>query len=386
MNGATRRGFCPFVSLFHCVSLLSSHEPRDTTLPGQPPAFEIINADAPPRLVFVCDHASNALPESYGTLGLSADLFGRHIAYDIGAADVTRAFAGAFNAPAILGKFSRLLIDLNRGADDPTLVMKLSDGAIVPGNATADANEIRDRIARFYRPYHDAIEAQIARARAENIAPVIVSIHSFTPEWKGRKRPWQVGVLWDPKDGRLALPLLEELRRERDLVVGDNEPYSGELEGDCMSQHALAHGLAHVLIEIRQDLIADRAGATAWSNRLVPILRASLKRLESSQPSEAAMNDTIRNEIEAAVFRRLVAHLQKRTDVQNIDLMNLAGFCRNCLGDWYKDAAAEHGIEIPKDDARARVYGMPQADWKSRYQKEASPEQKAAFEKSHKNH
>ena|SRR6185295_18049234 len=96
------------------------------------------------------------------------------------------------------------------------------------------------------------------------------------------------------------------------------------------------------------------------------------------------MNEAKRAEIEAAVFRRLVAHLQKRTDVQNIDLMNLAGFCRNCLGDWYKDAAREQGVEISKDDARARVYGMPQSEWKARYQREASAEQKAAFDKSHK--
>jgi len=98
------------------------------------------------------------------------------------------------------------------------------------------------------------------------------------------------------------------------------------------------------------------------------------------------MNEATRTEIEAAVFRRLVAHLQKRTDVQNIDLMNLAGFCRNCLGDWFKDAAHERGLEISKDDARAKVYGMPQSEWKTRYQKEASLEQKAAFEKSHKDH
>jgi hypothetical protein len=98
------------------------------------------------------------------------------------------------------------------------------------------------------------------------------------------------------------------------------------------------------------------------------------------------MNDATKTELEAAAFRRLVAHLQNRTDVQNIDLMNLAGFCRNCLGDWLKDAAAERGIDLTKDDARARVYGMPQAEWKARYQKEASAEQKAAFEKSHKNH
>ena len=98
------------------------------------------------------------------------------------------------------------------------------------------------------------------------------------------------------------------------------------------------------------------------------------------------MDEKTRTEIEAAAFRRLVEHLRKRTDVQNIDLMTLAGFCRNCLGDWLKDAAQERGIALSKDEARADVYGMPQAEWKARYQKEATDEQKAAFEKSHKNH
>ncbi len=353
---------------------------------GDKHAFEIVNAVADPRLIFVCDHASNALPPEHGTLGLAPDLFRRHIAYDIGAADVTRAMATAFNAPAVLGCYSRLLIDLNRGADDPTLVMKLSDGAIIPGNAKADYAEVATRTRRFYRPYHDAIEAEIARARAQGITPVIISIHSFTPEWRGKTRPWQIGVLWNRKDGRLAQPLLEALRREGDLTVGDNQPYSGELEGDCMEQHALAHGFAHVLIEIRQDLIETATGAAIWAARLTPILRESLAHLDPSQTRGPAMNDATRTEIEAAVFRRLVAHLQKRTDVQNIDLMNLAGFCRNCLGDWFKDAAAERGLDIAKDDARARVYGMPQTEWKARYQKEASADQNAAFEKSHKNH
>ena len=355
-------------------------------MPPDLPAFETANAGATPHLIFVCDHASNALPAEYGTLGLEPDLFRRHIAYDIGAADVTRAMANAFEAPAILGTYSRLLIDLNRGADDPTLVMKLSDGAIIPGNAKAGAAEVANRTRRFYRPYHDAIEAEIARARAQGVVPVIISIHSFTPEWRGKKRPWQVGVLWSHKDGRLAQPLLEALRREGDLTVGDNQPYSGELEGDCMAQHALAHGFAHVLIEIRQDLIETTAGAMHWAQRLTPILRESLSRLDSFRTGETAMNDATKTEIEAAVFRRLVAHLQKRTDVQNIDLMNLAGFCRNCLGDWFKDAAAQRGIDVAKDDARARVYGMPQAEWKTRYQKEASAEQKAAFEKAHQSH
>lgn len=354
-------------------------------MPADPPAFEIANAGAAPQIIFVCDHASNAVPQEYGTLGLDAQSFERHIAYDIGAAEVTRAMAKAFNAPAILGVYSRLLIDLNRGADDPTLVMKLSDGAIIPGNAKVDHAEVAARTRRFYRPYHDAIEAEIARARAQSLTPVIVSIHSFTPEWRGKKRPWQVGVLWSPADRRLSNLLLDQLAQERDLTVGDNQPYSGELEGDCMAQHALAHGFAHVLIEIRQDLIADAAGAAHWAARLTPILRNSIARLDSPQGGQP-MNNATKTEIEAAAFRRLVAHLQARTDVQNIDLMNLAGFCRNCLGDWYKDAAAERGVELTKDDARARVYGMPQAEWKARYQKEATAEQKAAFEKAHKNH
>ena len=348
--------------------------------------YEIVNGVAAPKLIFVCDHASNALPPAYGSLGLGPDAFKLHIAYDIGAADVTRAMALASAAPAVLGVYSRLLIDLNRGADDPTLVMKLSDGAIIPGNAKADFEEVARRIARYYRPYHGAIEGQIARARTANMTPVIVSIHSFTPEWRGKKRPWQIGVLWDHKDGRLALPLMEYLRNEGDLTIGDNQPYAGELENDCMCQHALAHGFAHILIEIRQDLIGDAAGARKWAERLTPILHKALTRLDSTPTRNSAMNETTRTEIEAAVFRRLVAHLQKRTDVQNIDLMNLAGFCRNCLGDWFKDAAAERGLDVTKDDARARVYGMPQAEWKARYQKDSSPEQKAAFEKAHKNH
>src|SRR6185295_18108490 len=143
--------------------------------------------DAAPNLIFVCDHASNALPPEVGSLGLPPDSFTRHIAYDIGAADVTKALAKMFNAPAVLGAYSRLLIDLNRGADDPTLVMKLSDSAIIPGNATVDFTEIRRRIALYYRPYHDAIEAQIARARALGVTPTIVSIHSFTPEWRSAR-------------------------------------------------------------------------------------------------------------------------------------------------------------------------------------------------------
>ncbi|HEV2563320.1 MAG TPA: DUF1244 domain-containing protein [Rhizomicrobium sp.] len=358
-------------------------------------SFEIIRPDAAgAHLLFVCDHASNALPETYGSLGLEEGAFAAHIAYDIGAANVTRTLAAAYGAPAILARWSRLLIDLNRGADDPTLVMKLSDGNIVPGNRHADANEVEKRLAQFHAPYHNAIAAEIARMHGAGIVPVLISMHSFTPVWKDRARPWEVGVLWD-RDGRLALPLLKALA-QAGFVVGNNEPYSGELENDCMYRHGTMNGLPHVLIEIRQDLIFTRAAAQNFAARLKPILDAALAQMgkpeirftrpPAARRGTTTMDERIRTELEAAVFRRLVAHLQKRSDVQNIDMMTLAGFCRNCLGDWYREAAAEKGIALEKDAAREIVYGMAPFEWKARHQKEATPEQQAAFERAQKTH
>ncbi|HTW33389.1 MAG TPA: DUF1244 domain-containing protein [Rhizomicrobium sp.] len=347
----------------------------------------------PPALLFVCDHASNTLPEIYGSLGLAPEAFATHIAYDIGAARVTRALARTFGAPAILARWSRLLIDLNRGADDPTLVMKLSDGRIIPGNRDADAAEVALRLAQFHAPYHAAVADDIAHARDAGRVPVLISMHSFTPAWKGVARPWDVGVLWD-KDARLARPLMQALARAG-FTVGDNEPYSGELENDCMYMHGTLNGLPHVLIEIRQDLIATREVAEAFAERLVPILDEALAAMGAPEirftralhiPGDTQMDEKTRTELEAAVFRRLVAHLRERTDVQNIDLMIVADFCRNCLGDWYREAAADKGIDLPKDDAREIVYGMPPAEWKKRYQKEATPEQLAALEKAQKTH
>ncbi|HEY4124002.1 MAG TPA: N-formylglutamate amidohydrolase [Rhizomicrobium sp.] len=228
-------------------------------------------------LIFVCDHASNALPAVYGDLGLSRALLETHIAHDIGAATVTRALADAYRAPAILACWSRLLIDLNRGADDPTIVMKLSDGSIIPGNARADEREIAHRIANFHAPYHGAIEAEIARQRAVGTIPALISMHSFTPSWKNVPRPWEIGILWD-RDGRLAKPLLAGFARAG-FTVGDNEPYRGELENDCMYAHGTIHGLPHVLIEMRQDLVATEEQGRAMAARIKPILDEALAQL-----------------------------------------------------------------------------------------------------------
>lgn len=235
-------------------------------------AFEVVAGRPAVGVVLLCDHAGNAFPEGYGTLGLPAAELERHIAYDIGAAGVTRELARLLGAPAVLSRFSRLLIDINRGIDDPTLVMRLSDGAVVEGNRHVDAAEIAHRVEHYYRPYHDTVSAVIDACIAAGRPPVLVSMHSFTHAWKGTPRPWHVGILWDTQDARVARPMIEAFRAGGDLVVGDNEPYRGHLEGDTLWRHGLRRGLAHVLIEVRQDLIGDQAGQIAWAERIAATL------------------------------------------------------------------------------------------------------------------
>ncbi|MFZ5912932.1 MAG: N-formylglutamate amidohydrolase [Pseudomonadota bacterium] len=243
--------------------------------PGHP-VFRLLNPDGAPSVLLVCDHASNYIPPEDSCLGLPEAAFSRHIAYDIGAAEVTEILSRLLNCPAVLAGFSRLLIDPNRGEDDPTLVMKLSDGAIIPGNRHLDAQGVSRRKARYYAPYHQAIAGRINAARARGLTPALLSIHSFTPVFQGRARPWHIGVLWD-RDDRIARPLLTSLTGDRSLCIGDNQPYSGELTGDCMNRHGTSNGLPHVLIELRQDLISDRAGAEHWAALLVRHLQPILK-------------------------------------------------------------------------------------------------------------
>jgi predicted N-formylglutamate amidohydrolase len=368
-------------------------------------SFEVVPGRADAGLVVICDHAGNAFPPGYGTLGLPADQLQRHIAYDIGAAAIARAVAAALDAPAVLSRFSRLLIDPNRGADDPTLIMRLSDGAVVPGNRHLDSAERDKRFKLYYEPYHRAIDVVIDRCLDCGVPPALLSIHSFTESWKGVSRPWHIGVLWD-KDARLAKPLLAHFEAEGTLIVGDNQPYSGKLEGDCMWQHGTMRGLAHAIVEVRQDLIRDATGQMAWARRLIEIveklrLRADLhlnvvQRRDAIAPATSSLPHGVspmskldartETELQAAAFRRLVDHLGQRPDVQNIDLMNLAGFCRNCLANWYQEAANAQGHALTKDEARETIYGMPYKEWQAKHQTDASPEQKTAFARASKPH
>ncbi len=264
--------------------------------------FEAISGNLASGALVICDHASNAVPLKYNGLGLPAEALARHIAYDIGAAAITRALAARLSAPAVLSTFSRLLIDPNRGADDPTLVMRYSDGAIVPGNARADATEISRRRNLFWAPYRDTIAATVEAMAATGEPPAIVSVHSFTPIWRGTPRPWKIGVLWD-RDDRLARPLLGALTAEPDLgpeAVGDNEPYDGALAGDTIDSIATARGLTNALIEVRQDLADDASGAEAWADRLARLLAPILADANVRKPKSFGTRAGYRGRLHAA--------------------------------------------------------------------------------------
>ena len=241
-------------------------------------AFEHIAArDLGATVVLLCDHASAALPAPYGTLGLEPSALETHIAYDIGAAFVTRRLAARFRCAALLGRWSRLLVDLNRGPDDPSFMVKESDGRAVPDNCSAGPEEVKRRIREFHEPYHQAIARELDRV-GPNAA--IVSVHSFTPSLNGVYRPWEVGVIWD-KDRRLAGSLMARLS-EHGFIWGDNEPYAGALEDDCLTRHGTRRGLPNVLVEIRQDLLASGSLAADFAERLYPVLESAVHDMEGA--------------------------------------------------------------------------------------------------------
>jgi predicted N-formylglutamate amidohydrolase len=243
-------------------------------------AYQIEGADRAGRFVITCDHASNHVPlwVAGGDLGVDPADMARHIAYDVGAAGVARALGAALDSPVICSNFSRLVIDPNRGLDDPTLIMRLYDGTIIPANRHITPAQAQERIDRLYTPYHDALAGLAARRAAGRAGCVIVAIHSFTPALRARPaRPWHVGVLFDPRSSRLSRALLAQLHAEPDLCVGENEPYAGHLAGDAIDRHALQAGRENTLIEIRNDLICKADAQQHWAGRLAPMLRRAVQ-------------------------------------------------------------------------------------------------------------
>jgi predicted N-formylglutamate amidohydrolase len=236
--------------------------------PDDPPAFSTVNADRDSRVVLTCDHAGRAVPRAWGDLGVPAAEFDRHIAWDIGAGDVTRHLARLLDAPAVLATYSRLFIDPNRPPGSDGSIVAASDGTPVPANVAIDEAERQLRARISFWPYHRAIERLITRNEAFQGVVALVSVHSFTPRMRGFDRPWHVGVLWDGDD-RIAGPLIAALGRDAGLLVGDNEPYTATSPaGYALDAYGLGPGRPHVMVEIRQDLIATEAGVAEWAGRL----------------------------------------------------------------------------------------------------------------------
>jgi len=235
-------------------------------------------------LLLCCDHASHHVPPALGQLGLPPEELTRHIGWDIGAAAVAQGLSRRLKATAVLSGVSRLVIDCNRPLGHPTSICAESDGTLVPGNQALSAEDRAGRAA-WYHPYHAALAGQLDRLEQAGGVAALIAIHSFTPHMGGNARPWHVGVLWN-RDPRLAVPLIEALRRRGDLVVGDNEPYSGRLANHTVDTHGGAQGRPHVSIEIRQDLLAAAAGIGRWVALLAELLPPILARPELASRAE----------------------------------------------------------------------------------------------------
>jgi predicted N-formylglutamate amidohydrolase len=247
-----------------------------TTIVPEASHLELFNPNGRAPVLLLCDHAGRRIPSELDQLGLSEEALARHIGWDIGAAEVTREVARLLDAPAILNHMSRLVIDPNRRPGTPTSIPEISDGCVVPGNhGLSTANQI-DRVLRYFLPYHRTIARRIAAFRRAGTVPAVIAMHSFTPRMNGEDRPWQVGVLWRG-DRRLSTPVLAALKARDDLVIGDNQPYSGLGEfGFTIQFHAQRPRLPHIMYELRQNEIATPQGAFSYAQVVHESLASAL--------------------------------------------------------------------------------------------------------------
>lgn len=248
--------------------LLAPHEPRP---------YRIENTDGRSPVLFTCDHASWAVPESLDSLGLQASDLQRHIGWDRGAAEATVRLARRFDATAIMTRYSRLVIDCNRTPRSAGSIAETSDGTTIPGNQGLSQSEAARREDALFKPYHAAISELLQEIREGGTIPIYIAMHTFTPRMNGFKRPWHFGVLWD-RDTTLAHKLIAELRRNPGIVVGDNQPYSAQGKFDfSRMHHASTGGLPYALVEIREDLLASPRRITYFSNMLGDALERALE-------------------------------------------------------------------------------------------------------------
>lgn len=248
---------------------------------GDPPPVTVIRPDGASPFLLVCDHAGNRIPRKLGTLGVSEADRRRHIAWDLGAAEMAQRVSELLDAALVLQSYSRLVIDCNRDPKVESAMPSISETTEIPGNRDLDPRQIEARIAEIFRPYHDRITTMMDARAAAGRPTILVALHSFTPYYEGwGARPWHIGILYN-RDDRLSQVMLELLGAEPGLTVGDNEPYKISDETDyTIPVHGERRGVLHVEIEVRHDEIETRDSQMAWAERLVHFLRQAAERLE----------------------------------------------------------------------------------------------------------
>lgn len=250
--------------------------------PGDPPPFSVFNEQGRAPLLLLCDHASNAVPQALGDLGIPPSELSRHIGWDIGGLDAALELSNVLDAPLVASGYSRLVIDCNRWPAGEGSTPEISDETVIPANKDLTKQQVDARAEACFWPYHREVDRLLDAMTADGRQVCLLVMHSFTPVMKGFVRPWHVGVLWND-DPRLPERLLEELRRDPSLVVGDNEPYSARASYEyTLTAHARPRALPHCSLEVRQDLIGTPDDARAWGRRLAPAISASIKKALAS--------------------------------------------------------------------------------------------------------
>lgn len=244
-------------------------------LDGEGEPVETVNPLGESDVCLVCEHAGRVVPQALGRLGLGGEEFDRHIAYDIGAEGVSRRLSALLDAPLVLQRYSRLVYDCNRPPDAPSAMPEVSETTIIPGNRNLSAADRKARTEEIYIPFHAAVADVLDEIEARKTVPLLVTIHSFTPIYKGERRALDLGILHD-EDARLADELIELVRRHDPMLdVRRNEPY-GPADGvtHTLLVHSAPRGIPNAMIEIRNDLIASEAGQQEWAERLARLLTA----------------------------------------------------------------------------------------------------------------
>ncbi|OHV80896.1 N-formylglutamate amidohydrolase [Ensifer sp. LCM 4579] len=252
------------------------HDPSQPLLAiDEPPPYAVFNPDGAAPILLLCEHASNRIPRALGDMGLSSHDRQRHIAWDIGALALAQHLSLSLDAPLFFTNYSRLVIDCNRPLSAPSFIPEVSETTEIPANRDLSQAERQQRIDMLFTPFAKAVTRRLELFEARRERPFVVGVHSFTPVYFGRQRPWQAGILYGEAVD-FARSLIRALGSESGLTIGDNEPYTIHPDEDyTVPVHADARKLPGVLLEVRHDLIGDAAGVAAWGERLTRHLKAS---------------------------------------------------------------------------------------------------------------